>query len=92
MAKPGLMDRASQLVRHVVPGVVRPLHSLWHQVVGSLFVAFAAVALLSLFRTVRDFQGDAESFFRIVLTGIFAFIMAAYGISSFLKARKISRS
>ncbi|MBI1786796.1 MAG: hypothetical protein HYR60_04485, partial [Acidobacteria bacterium] len=54
MAKPGLMDRASQLVRHVVPGVVRPLHSLWHQVVGSLFVAFAAVALLSLFRTVRD--------------------------------------
>jgi hypothetical protein len=41
---------------------------------------------------VRHFSGAPADFVRVILCSIFFVIMGAYGISSFLKARKISRS
>ena len=43
-------------------------------------------------REARDFDGQPGTIFRLVITVGFVFIMAAYGISSFRRARKISRS
>jgi hypothetical protein len=52
----------------------------------------AAMAVPSLIRTLHSFEGNAEDFFRITLTIMFSLVMVYFGISSFLKARKISRS
>ncbi len=53
---------------------------------------FAVVAGFYVYRAVRDFDGDVEGLVRVVLPGLFGLLMAYFGVSSFLKARKISRS
>ncbi len=77
---------------HVLPGVMRPMRVLWNEVIGFLFIVLAIWAVPSAIRNVRQFDGDAGSFFRVVLSFSFAGIMAYFGITSFLRARKISRS
>ena len=82
----------SKFMRHVVPGVIRPLHALWNEVIGFLFIVFAVVAGFYVFRAVRNFEGDVESLVHIVLPGLFGLVMGYFGVTSFLRARKISRS
>ena len=82
----------SQFLGHVLPGVVRPLHVLWNQVIGSVFIVLAVSAIPSVIRYVRQFEADAGGIFRVVLSLSFAALMAYFGINSFLRARKISRS
>jgi len=77
---------------HVLPGVIRPLHTLWNEMIGFLFVVLAIVAVPWGIRAWRGFDGSAEAFFRIVLILIWALVMGYFGINSFLRARKISRS
>jgi hypothetical protein len=81
-----------QFLQHVVPGVIRPLHVLWNQVIGFLFVVLGLLPIPSAIRGVRNYQGDGESFVRVALSVTFAALMLYYGISSFFRARKISRS
>ena len=82
----------SKFIHHVWPNVVRPLHALWNEVIGFLFLIFAAVAGFYVVRAVRAFEGDLEGLFRIVMPGLFGLVMGYFGISSFWRARKISRS
>jgi hypothetical protein len=82
----------SSFLGHVLPGVVRPLHVLWNQVIGFVFVVLALWAVPSAIRYVREFDGDTESIFRVGLSVSFSALMAYFGIASFLRARKISRS
>ncbi len=72
---------------YVLPGIIRPLHTLWNEVIGFVFVCLALLGVPSVIRFWR-----AEDFPRMGLTLVFVMIMGAYGISSFLRARKISRS
>jgi len=83
---------ARRFLAHVLPGVIRPLHALWNQMIGFLFLVLAATPIPSLIRNIRTYQSDTESLFRIVLSGIFAAIMLYFGITSLWRARKISRS
>jgi len=82
----------SKFLSHVLPGVIRPLHALWNEVIGFLFIVFAVVAGFYVIRAVRAFDGDVEGLFRIVLPALFGVVMGYFGVSSFLRARKISRS
>jgi hypothetical protein len=91
MAKPSLLAQSGRIVREVLPAVIKPIRTLWNEVIGFLFLALAALAVPSAFRLARNFNGDAESFFKLVLIGLFIVIMSGYGISSFRRARKISR-
>jgi hypothetical protein len=77
---------------HVMPGVIRPLRVLWNEIIGFIFVVLAVWAIPSAIRNIRQFEGDAGSFFRVVLSFSFAGLMAYFGIASFLRARRISRS
>lgn len=72
--------------------MLRPARTLWHEVIGFLFLALAIIPAFSTYRAIRDFDGQFGSMVRIALSLVFITIMAAYGISSFLRARKISRS
>jgi hypothetical protein len=80
-----------KFVQHVVPGVIKPMRVLWNEFIAFVFFALAVLAVPSAYRSVKSFDGDAQSFFRILLSSGFALIMIIFGISSFLRARKISR-
>jgi hypothetical protein len=45
-----------------------------------------------VYRSISEFNGGGDSIFRLAISGIFGLIMGIYGISSFWRARKISRS
>ena len=86
------MGTVSRFMRHVVPSVIKPLHSLWNQVIGFLFLIFTVFSTGYVVRAVRDFDGNLEGLFRIALPGLFGLVMGYFCVSSFLRSRKISRS
>jgi hypothetical protein len=86
------MGKMTEAFTRTVPGVIRPLRVLWNEVIGFIFIVLAIWATPAAFRQLREFDGKSESLFRTGMTIIFAGLMAYFGVSSFLKARKISRS
>jgi hypothetical protein len=86
------MGKISQFMSHVVPGVIRPLRVLWNEIIGFLFIVLAVWATPSAIRTLREYDGQNGTLFRALLTFFFAGLMAYFGITSFLRARKISKS
>jgi hypothetical protein len=80
-----MLSLAKKFLGHVVPGVIRPIHILWNQVIGFFFVVLAAIFG---FRIVRGHEPPAMQ----LVGGAFVALMAWYGVSSFWKARKISKS
>lgn len=87
-----LVHQGYQFVRHVVPALIRPAHSLWHEVIGFLFLSLAVIPIPSAIRAIHNLQHGGSNVLRLVVTVPFVLIMAGYGISSFRRARKISRS
>lgn len=87
--------RTADLARRHFGGVVtriwRILQTLFHEVMGFLFLAMAAWGAVWLARAAPQFNGEGEMLFKIVLVGIFVLMMGAFGVSSFWRARRISR-
>ncbi len=83
-----MFSLSRKLLQHVLPGIVRPIHILWNQVIGFFFVVLAIVPVPSAIRSYRDPNGLP----RLIMSVLFIGIMAIFGISSFLRARKIARS
>ena len=81
-----------RFLAHVLPGIIRPLHALWNQIIGFLFLVLAAMPIPSLVKAIRSYRTDPESAVRIVFLAIFALIMLYFGVTSMWKAHKISRS
>ena len=81
-----------KFIQHVVPGVIKPVRILWNEFIAFLFFALAALAIPSAYRHIKNFEGDPQSFFRILLSCGFALIMLVFGVFSYIHARKISRS
>ncbi|MCU0245887.1 MAG: hypothetical protein MUC42_04905 [Bryobacter sp.] len=79
-------------VTHVVPSVAKPLRVLWNEIIGLIFVILAVGAIGQVFVAWRNFDGSGNSLFRLGLSAFFGLMMGGYGISSFWRARKISRS
>ena len=75
-----------------MPQLIRPIRSLWHEIIGFLFLSLAFLGAVSAVRVARNFTGEPADLFRLVITGLFVLVMGGYGISSFRRARKISRS
>lgn len=84
--------RIRQFLQYVVPAVARPARVLWNQVIGFLFSVLALLAAPRLYRAIREFDGDLRSVFEVALSAVFLLVMAGFGISSFWRAHKISRS
>lgn len=84
-------------VKHVVPAVIKPARTLWNEVIGFIF---AVLAVTFGFRAGNLYMAYASSspeeegttMGRFVLAGLSTMLMAYFAISSFLRARKISRS
>jgi hypothetical protein len=82
-----LAQQAGKFVKHVLPAAVKPVHSLWHEVLGFIFLAVAAIAAWKVARN-SSTMGPG----RLAIIIPFIVVLAGYGVSSFLKARRISRS
>ena len=87
MPQKQLARSAGKFVKHVLPAAFRPIHSLWHEILGFIFLVFAALGIWWAIR-----HPGALSPGRLVILIIFIVVMVIYGVSSFLKARHISRS
>lgn len=79
-------------VSHVVPGVLRPMRVLWNEIIGFVFIVLAIMGVPSLVRALRDMDTPQASPGRLILSLLFVLAMAYFGITSFLRARRISRS
>jgi len=80
-----MFSTARKFVKHVAPGVIRPIHIVWNQAIGFIFLVLALVF------GVRLVRGNEPLGLQLV-GGLFVVLIAWFGISSFLKARKISKS
>jgi hypothetical protein len=74
-------------VKHVIPAVLKPARTLWNEVIGFIFLCFGGIFGI---HTVRyAYQHDLV---RAVFAGFCTCLFGWYGVTSFLRARKISRS
>ncbi|MDP8983049.1 MAG: hypothetical protein M3O35_20935 [Acidobacteriota bacterium] len=83
-----MISVVKKFMGHVVPGVARPLAILWNQVIGFFFLALAVIPAPSTISRIR--AGGVSP--GVVLSLVFMAIMGGFGISSFWRARRISRS
>ena len=87
-----MSSKAKKFMQTVVPAVIKPLHSLWNEVIGFLFIAIAAVLLRPIWRGYHEMQTDPAHLIKFLLTVFFFLVMFCFGLHAFWKARKISRS
>ena len=87
MPRKQFAQHAGKFVKHVLPAAVKPVHSLWHEVLGFIFLVVAAMLTWKVVRNSATL-GPV----RLALIIPLIVITAGYGVSSFLKARRISRS
>ena len=87
-----MFSLGKQFLSHVLPGVVKPIRVLWNEVIGFIFLCFAAVALYRAWTEFGRIAQDPNSSGRVVLSLIFGLVMLFFGLTSFLRAKKISRS
>ena len=83
-----MYSKVKNFLGYVIPGVIRPIHILWNQVIGFFFIVLAVLPVPS---AVRNF-GKEGSGAHLALTIPFVLLMGWFGVSSFWKARKISKS
>jgi hypothetical protein len=87
-----VFKHSRKFVNTVVPAVMKPARTLWHELLGFIFILMAIAFVFSGLRAVREFDGTPGAVIRLVLLGFGVCLLGGYGISSFLRARKISRS
>lgn len=82
-------------VEHMLPAFIKPARTLWNEVIGFLFLCFAVLFGLKTVSYMRDYftaEATGSELLRLCLAGFCTALMGWYGVSSFLRARKISRS
>jgi hypothetical protein len=82
-----LARQAGKFVKHVLPAAVKPVHSLWHEILGFIFTVFAVILIVDVVR--KRATMDPKTLILVVPLIVLGLV---YGVSSFLKARRISRS
>jgi hypothetical protein len=87
VARKNIGGQAGKFIKHVLPAAVKPVHTLWHEILGFCFLAVAGTGT---FNVARHFDTMTPGKLALILPLIV--VTAFYGVSSFLKARRISRS
>jgi hypothetical protein len=81
----------SLLARHAwqtLRNIGRILHRLWLEITGSLFLGMAAFGSLSAWKEWKAYQ-DGGEMWKPVASISFVLIMAAFGIHSLFRARRM---
>ena len=88
---------AQQFVKHVVPAVLRPARVLWNEIIGFFFICLAVLFGSGVWRAYNAFRSAPPDqatgdLLRVAMSGFCTLLMLYFGISSFRRARRISRS
>jgi threonine/homoserine/homoserine lactone efflux protein len=83
---------AQKFATHVVPQVVKPARALWNQIIGFVFICLSLVSIRPAVSNFQTISTDPGSLVRFIIALIFGSVMLFFGVSSFLRARRISRS
>ncbi|MCC7236980.1 MAG: hypothetical protein IT163_16850 [Bryobacterales bacterium] len=86
-----MMEIVRKFAGHVVPGILKPLRVLWNEVIGFMFLVLGVIFGFSAWRKYREFNGDFASLLMLLMAALFVVLMLGYGISSFLRARRIGK-
>jgi len=81
-------------IRKIVPKVWSIAKELFHEIMGFVFLAlcvFFTVGQQGLIRTIGALDEDPEAMPRLLLVAAFVIMFLVFGISSFRRARRISR-
>lgn len=76
----------------MVPQVVKPARVVWNQVIGFIFTVLSLFAIRPSINYYRTLDTEPRSLVLLIFTASFGIIMISFGIGSFLRARRISRS
>lgn len=92
-----VLSQPGTFLKHIVPAIVKPLHALWNEIIGFLFLSFATIFGFRTATYVRQLQHSTDAtagdaLLRVVMAGFCTLLLGWYGVSSFRRARKISRS
>ena len=85
-------------VKHVVPAVIKPARTLWNEVIGFIFMCIGVMFGFKTGRLYLDFasaapEGKGDRLRPLGPGDLSApLLMAYFAVTSFLRARKISRS
>ena len=75
-----------------VPGVVKPLHALWNEVLAFTFCLLGTLLTMGpVWRGYKDLNGAPENLFKFAAAVFLAAVMFGFGIYSYRRARKIAR-
>jgi len=86
-----------EFVKHIVPAVLKPARTLWNEVIGFFFFCLAVYCGSGAVRSYLKLAGAppeqaAGNLFRLGMSVFCTLLMLYFGVTSFLRARKISRS
>ncbi len=75
-----------------MPGVIKPLHSLWNELLAFLFLTLAGAFGHQLYKACRAPNSEPVNIAVFLSSGFLTALMLGLGIYSYRRARKISRS
>jgi hypothetical protein len=85
---------AGDEIRKFVPKVWRLTRELFQEVTGFIFGALALLFTFGaggLLHSFRQMDGSVDSIMRVAFVAVFVVMMGGFGVSCFLRARRISR-
>ena len=87
----------SEFTRHVVPAILKPARTLWNEVIGFFFLCLAVLFATGVWRSYSAFMKAAPDqatgdLLRMLMSTFCTLLMLYFGVSSFRRARRISRS
>lgn len=86
-----MMEMVRKFAGHVLPGIIKPMRVLWNEIIGFMFLVLGVIFGFSAWRKYKEFNGDFASLLLLMMAGVFVLLMIGYGVSSFLRARKIGK-
>ena len=91
------LRHGKEFVKHVAPAVIKPARTLWNEVIGFIFICIAVMFGSRTVRLYMDYAASAPAdkgttMGRLVLASFCTLLMLWFGFTSFLRARRISRS
>jgi hypothetical protein len=81
-------------VRKFVPRLWAIARELFHEVTGFVFIALAlffTVGRAGLIHAIQNFREDPETLPQLLLVALFVLMFGGFGVSSFLRAKRISK-
>jgi hypothetical protein len=80
-----------KFTQHMMPHVVRPAQIIWNKALGGVFLLLALLFFGSAVNYFRGLSSLSPNPVGLGFSFFLGVVMAAFGINSFLKARRLSR-